>query len=191
MAECFEETGNSDSDADRAIDKCSFQREQFDIFKHNFREAFDENAEEATEFLTISAEMKRDVINMARKLQKAKISLASMEGNSPLQPIIHKITEIHDQLLQLSKTNAEYSTNNVQLPDFNKGDIDLLFGESDSLKSSKNSTLFEDCGVKGGGSLEWLRKFNQRLIEKITELMGAADLLLNEVDEIKRISKTV
>ncbi|KAI1727728.1 hypothetical protein Ddc_05045 [Ditylenchus destructor] len=190
MAECFEETGNSDSDADRAIDKCSFQREQFDIFKHNFREAFDENAEEATEFLTISAEMKRDVVNMARKLQKAQISLASMKENSPIQPVIQKITEIHDQLLQLSKTSAEYSTNNVQLPDFNKSDIDLLFGESDALKSTKNSTLFEDCD-KGEGSLEWLRKFNQRLIEKITELMGAAHLLLNEVDEIKRLSKTV
>lgn len=36
MAECLEDT--SGADTDRIVDSCGFLKEQFDIFKHDYRE---------------------------------------------------------------------------------------------------------------------------------------------------------
>lgn len=84
------------SDEDRQIDRMSFQREQviftcvhsllllpwsrvvqFDIFKHNFREAFDEQyGAEDLENTIEDVELKKSAINMARKLRKAEDTLS-------------------------------------------------------------------------------------------------------------------
>ena len=73
MAECLEDTSNQD--ADRNMDSCSFLREQFDIFKHDYREAFDEYGHETLANLSLSPELKKEVVNTLRKLQKAKIGI--------------------------------------------------------------------------------------------------------------------
>ena len=73
MAECLEDTSNQDTD--RNMDSCSFLREQFDIFKHDYREAFDEYGHETLANLSLGPELKKEVVNTLRKLQKAKIGI--------------------------------------------------------------------------------------------------------------------
>uniref|UniRef100_A0A915EUW9 MKRN2 opposite strand protein-like C-terminal domain-containing protein n=1 Tax=Ditylenchus dipsaci TaxID=166011 RepID=A0A915EUW9_9BILA len=118
-------------DADRQMDRHDFQRQQFEIFKHNFREAIDEHDNgEAIHSLVLSSELRKDVVNMTRKLQKAQLNLQALKDPSPIQSVISKITEVNDQLLQLTKSSTEYSPQNVELPEFDQDDIELLFGHS-------------------------------------------------------------
>lgn len=62
-------------DDTREIDKLSYLRDQFEIFKHDYREAFDAHGYETVANLCVNSDKKKDVVQVMRQLQKNKLKL--------------------------------------------------------------------------------------------------------------------
>ncbi|CAK5015156.1 unnamed protein product [Meloidogyne enterolobii] len=62
-------------DQDLLVDRNEFRKTQLDLFKHNFLASFDEAGYAKLEHLVLDSKIKKEVVNTARRLQKAKISL--------------------------------------------------------------------------------------------------------------------
>lgn len=87
--------------------------------------------------------------------------------------------EIHDELLQASRGNAEFSAKDVHLPEYDEDAIELLFGQV----TDDNVPLKAEPGL-AKAAVERLCEFNRLFAEKITEILGAAQLLLNDYNEM-------
>ncbi|KAI6184230.1 hypothetical protein M3Y97_00573800 [Aphelenchoides bicaudatus] len=157
-------------DSDRRIDSCSFRREQFDIFKKQFRDAFDEYGHEQLANLTLDGALKKDIVNTLRKLQRAKFALEKLPNQEDTETLIVKISEIYNELSASTKGDTEFTVNNVQLPEYDGEAVQLFFGSQE-----KDTT---------GTSINKLQDFNQMFTDKINEVLGAAQLLLNEYEEL-------
>uniref|UniRef100_A0A914H3L8 Non-specific serine/threonine protein kinase n=1 Tax=Globodera rostochiensis TaxID=31243 RepID=A0A914H3L8_GLORO len=178
MAESMEEMDRA-TDVDREMDKSGFRRAQFDLFKHNFLESFDESGYATLEHLTLDATLKKEVVNMARRLQKARISLNSLPDRAAIEP-----------------ESSEYSVRNLKLPEYSREEVEALLGraesESDQQGQSGDKHLTAPYGSsigqgqKGGDSVEWLCQSNEEYEKRIEALLGAGELLMNEWHEIKQ-----
>lgn len=158
-------------DSDRHIDSCSFRREQFDIFKNQYREAFDEYGHEKLANLTLDPALKKDIVNTLRKLQRAKFAL-EREAATELSGLIQKIDEIYEELSSASKGDTEFTANSIPLPEYDDMAVELFFGNED---------------VEHKDALTTLRDFNKIFAEKITSIIGAAQVLLSEYEEFKNL----
>lgn len=83
------ENSDEEDDADLQIDRIDFRKTQvihlkvlnkilifkFDVFKHEFVESFEDGDNEKAEHLLLDIKLKKDVINMIRRLDKAKAAL--------------------------------------------------------------------------------------------------------------------
>uniref|UniRef100_A0A7E4V783 Uncharacterized protein n=1 Tax=Panagrellus redivivus TaxID=6233 RepID=A0A7E4V783_PANRE len=181
MAECLED--QHDADSDRAMDSCNFLREQFDIFKHDYREAFDNHGHETLANLTLSPALKKDVVNSLRRLQRAKVVI----DNTNISPtdrkfvasLSEKIHAIEEELERVVRGKTEFSASNVSLPEFDADAISALFGNQDPhiKETPANNAVEELCD------------FNKQFTEKVNEVLGAAELLLNEYTEFETYVK--
>ncbi|KAE9420333.1 hypothetical protein Angca_001514 [Angiostrongylus cantonensis] len=177
MAEALEDT--SSADADRAIDRQSFNCSQFEVFTHEYRErkeipnCGDHGDKESSCCSTsLSNNDKKRIINTSRKLQKAVYSLQCMPGNEVISEMVNKMKEIGDYLDKLMKQQeAEFSTTNVPLAPFNTSDMQLLLGEVE-VPPSRNP--FDEVEKSGCAARE-----QQDL------LLFEADAMLQEYDHLK------
>uniref|UniRef100_A0A914DWH2 Uncharacterized protein n=1 Tax=Acrobeloides nanus TaxID=290746 RepID=A0A914DWH2_9BILA len=174
MAECFEDT--SGQDTDRIIDGSSFRREQFDIFKHNFREAFDDHGHALLANLTLPDTLKKDVINSLRKLQKAKHTLDSLPEKSLVSELYSKIDQIRMELEKAASGNTEFSARNIDLPEYDKDAMEMLFGPP----MEPDPELFQSLTLD---PVKEVSNFNSAFKEKIAEILGAAQILLNDYND--------
>ncbi|KAL7070641.1 hypothetical protein ACQ4LE_009868 [Meloidogyne hapla] len=183
MAENFEQKEQV-SDQDLLVDRNEFRKNQFDAFKHNFLDSFDEAGYAKLEHLVLDPKIKKEVVNTARRLQKAKISLKIIESKNPqtISPILEKIDEIFTNLIENSKQSSEFSTKNIKLPEYDKRDMEFLLGKNKEEKEEKVEENEQN-------PLKWLCKSNEDFEKKIIELIGAAELLLNEWREIRNYYK--
>ncbi|KAI6242854.1 hypothetical protein M3Y99_00194100 [Aphelenchoides fujianensis] len=165
-------------DSDRRIDNCSWRRAQFDIFKQRFRDAFDEHGHETLANLTLDPTLKKEVVNTLRKLQRAKFSLERLPACPEISELIAKFSEIYAELSAASKGDAEFTVDSVQLPDYDEDAVHLFFGDDE-----------KPADLKPKDSLSFLQEFNKQFAEKINEILGAAQLLLNEYDELMAFVK--
>uniref|UniRef100_A0A915NSU9 Uncharacterized protein n=1 Tax=Meloidogyne floridensis TaxID=298350 RepID=A0A915NSU9_9BILA len=167
-------------DQDLLVDRNEFRKTQLDLFKHNFLDSFDEAGYAKLEHLILDPKIKKEVVNTARRLQKAKISLKIIENKNPttISPVLEKIDEIFTNLIENSKQSSEFSTKNIKLPEYDKKDMEFLLGKEVEMK-----------GEGEENPLKWLCKSNEEFEKKINELIGAAELLLNEWREIRNYYK--
>lgn len=193
MADCFEDTETSDSglecgfrtDTDRRNDNRNFRRDQFNIFKHNYRAAVkterlpqnNSDDESGSKLLTLNVSQKKSIVNMIRKLQKAENSLELKNGNQLIRALIIKLNKTKTKLMFLISANVDFSPQNAPLPDFDLDDIHLLFGTDVSKISDQNYMKYLPE--------KWSFETKQRLESNVLELIGAGEILLNECDEIK------
>jgi len=70
MADFLEE--GSESDTDRKLDRASFAKDQFDVFKHEYLDHFDDEGNTKVEGLQLDPKLKKDLINIVRKIQKSE-----------------------------------------------------------------------------------------------------------------------
>ncbi|CAJ0581320.1 unnamed protein product, partial [Mesorhabditis spiculigera] len=182
MADCFEHT--DDVDADRAADMRSFQSSQFDIFTHDYREYSDQLEAEKpkgecsncgcgkeNDDCGPGSKEKKELVNLHRKLGKVhKILLTrrndSMEINNEL---LDQFETVHRDLSSyLRGDKSEFTPTTVDLPDFDRDDMELLLGEAPGLPSM----------------MEVLKGAQQSDAQRLTELMFMGDLLLTEYQHI-------
>ncbi|KAL3078774.1 hypothetical protein niasHS_014556 [Heterodera schachtii] len=196
MAESMEEMDRS-TDVDREIDKGEFRKAQFATFKHDFLESFDESGYAKLEHLTLDKNLKKEVVNMARRLQKARISLNSLPDTEAIAPVIAKIDETFGQLIALSKESSEFSARNIKLPEYSRTDVEALLGKMGPEKSNQmkekemggenqSNKLTGDRREQKEGPVEWLCRSNEEYEKRIEALLGAGELMLNEWHEIKQ-----
>lgn len=190
MADCFEDTETSDSglecgfrtDSDRRNDNRTFRRDQFNIFKHNYRAAVEaerlphnnSDNESGSKLLTLNVSQKKSIVNMIRKLQKAENNLEFINANEPIRALIIELNKTKTKLMFLIRANVDFSPQNAPLPDFDLDDIQLLFGTDVCTISDQN------CIPE-----KWSFETKQRFESNVLELIGASEILLNECDEIK------
>jgi hypothetical protein len=93
-----------------------------------------------------------------------------MPEQEDVQTLMSKISEIYDELSAVSKGESEFTVNNVQLPEYDEDAVQLFFGEQERPPSKT--------------ALNNLLEFNRAFTEKINEVLGAAQLLLNEYEEL-------
>ncbi|CAD5210109.1 unnamed protein product [Bursaphelenchus okinawaensis] len=163
-------------DSDRRIDACGFRRQQFDIFKNKFRDAFDEHGHEKLANLVLDGNLKKDVVNTMRRLQRAKFTLENMNEQDAVSGLVKKISELYDEIGRATKGSDEFTVNNIKLPDYDDTAFDLIFGSS-----NKDEEV----------SISNVQELNHAFSEKINEVLGAAQLLLNEYDELMEYLKRV
>uniref|UniRef100_A0A914NY28 Uncharacterized protein n=1 Tax=Panagrolaimus davidi TaxID=227884 RepID=A0A914NY28_9BILA len=178
MAECLEDT--SGKDTDRVIDSCGFLKEQFDIFKHDYREAFDEHGHEKLANLTLDNDMKKEVVNTLRKLQKAKHNIESYnlqgEDRANVADLLQKIGVVLEELERVIRGKVEFSIQNVHLPEYDTEAIAMLFGSQDENSVDKKA-------------IDDLRDFNRIFEEKVSGVLGAATLLLSDYANLEEFMK--
>lgn len=80
-------------------------------------------------------------------------------------------------VLGRKEPSGEFTIHNVPLPSYDPKDIELLFGEG----GSHNET---------DGSIHCLSLFDRSHRERVLEVLGAAEILLNEYEEIIRQKKS-
>ncbi|CAD5215179.1 unnamed protein product [Bursaphelenchus xylophilus] len=173
MADCLEDLEPGDSD--RRIDACGFRRQQFDIFKNKFRDAFDEHGHEKLANLVLDGTLKKDVVNTMRRLQRAKFTLENVNEQEAVGGLVKKISELYDEIGRATKGNDEFTVDNVKLPDYDETALDLIFGGNPPKENEVSITNVQEL--------------NKAFTEKINEVLGAAQLLLNEYDELMEYLK--
>jgi hypothetical protein len=92
---------------------------------------------------------------------------------------LDKINEIFKNLVENSKQSSEFSIGNIKLPEYDKQDMEFLLGKNEEeIKKDDDQN-----------PVKWLCQSNENFEKKIIELIGAAELLLNEWREIKNYYK--
>uniref|UniRef100_A0A1I7ZUJ8 Spindle and kinetochore-associated protein 3 n=1 Tax=Steinernema glaseri TaxID=37863 RepID=A0A1I7ZUJ8_9BILA len=181
MADCLEADHCDVTDNDRTIDNCSFQRDQFDIFKHDFRENAEKLGENSTP-CTLDSNTKKEVANVVRSLQKAKYFVDSQSSNESLQDFSAKLesmaADLKAFLVGRGSLDGEFTASNVALPEYVHSDISLLMGGDDTGLPPEP------------GPLDGITALDRVTKAKIDSLLGAASILLLEYDDIKRILKS-
>ncbi|KAK0395179.1 hypothetical protein QR680_001158 [Steinernema hermaphroditum] len=181
MAECLEADHSNEVDNDRRMDSCSFQRDQFDIFKHDFRENAEKLGENSTP-LSLDTKTKKEIVNVVRSLQKAQFFVDSQSPNGSLKELSLKLESTSAQLKAFlvgkGSLDGEFTAQNVALPDYVHSDLSLLMGS-------------EDTGLPvEPGPLDSITALDRVTKAKIDELLGASSILLLEYDDLKRVLKS-
>lgn len=114
--------------------------------------------------------------------------LIRIPGYSPIQPLIESIVAIGDELDQSLKQDSEFSIQNVELPEFSRDDVEMLFG--DRQEEIYQSSQFNTSTADNNYVINRICETNKKKVAKIRSLLGAAEILLNEYEEIiKGLSK--
>uniref|UniRef100_A0A915PR60 Uncharacterized protein n=1 Tax=Setaria digitata TaxID=48799 RepID=A0A915PR60_9BILA len=178
MAESLE--GRIDMDCDKEMDWLSYSKEQFDKFVHDYRELAEPSTSSSYESDTpMDAALKRDFINVERKLRRAFYAIRKLPGAETLDDLrlrIESMLEIF-KMLKIVKEDSkeEFNLRNVPLPDYDPMDIELLLG--------KEFVSAQVMHKKG------LSKFEDRLRQEVIENTRMGEVLLKECDEIVHIYK--
>lgn len=98
-----------------------------------------------------------------------------------LKQISKKISEILEELKGIYKDSSEFSSQNIKLPEYNQTDMELLLGGEENGNEKAADAIVDP--------LEWLRKTNEMKADKIVELLGAGEIMLNEWNEVKNYIK--
>jgi hypothetical protein len=98
-----------------------------------------------------------------------------------LKQISKKISEILEELKGIYKDSSEFSSQNIKLPEYNQTDMELLLGGEENSNEKAADAIVDP--------LEWLRKTNEMKADKIVELLGAGEIMLNEWNEVKNYIK--
>ncbi|TKR89059.1 hypothetical protein L596_013218 [Steinernema carpocapsae] len=176
MADCLEADNASGADHDRSIDSSSFQREQFDLFKHDFRESAEALGENSNP-MTLSAQTKKDIVNVVRTLQKAQFFLDSIPaevGSELAAQIGSTAADLKAFLVGKGSLDGEFTAQNVNLPEYVHFDLSMLMG-GDS----------EDLSPEAG-TLDGITALDRVTKAKIDSLLGAASILLLEYNDLKK-----
>ena len=91
-----------------------------------------------------------------------------------VETVASKITEIHDELSAASKGDAEFTINNTRLPEYDDEAVQLFFGAPTNASESVDDTR----------AIDLLHQFNERFETKLNEILGAAQLIINDYDEL-------
>uniref|UniRef100_A0A0K0EJV5 CBFD_NFYB_HMF domain-containing protein n=1 Tax=Strongyloides stercoralis TaxID=6248 RepID=A0A0K0EJV5_STRER len=141
MAEFLESDDNNDND--RLMDRKSFNREQFRLFKEAFRDFVE--VEESVEyddnvnvFDYVSSGCKKKIINLIIKLEK-------LEKSTNDEVVREKASDFLKQLRESvsleSTAGEELSQDDINLKNFDEVDINLFLGEEFEEKNGKNLVL--------------------------------------------------
>ena len=103
------------------------------------------------------------------------------EDRENIADLLFKISAVQQELEMVSRGKAEFSAQNVELPNFDEDAIKALFGE-------QNPNIVESPAKK---TVEKLCDFNKLFEEKINGVIGAAVLLLNEYNEFEEYIKSI
>lgn len=98
----------------------------------------------------------------------------SSEFQAEIATLVAKIGEIYDELSTASKGDSEFTIQNVQLPEWDDEAVQLFFGKSSDANDSGQDT--ETLGL--------LEQFNKRFELKLNEILGAAQLIINDYEEL-------
>lgn len=80
-----------------------------------------------------------------------------MPEQEDIKTLMAKITEIYNELAASTKGDAEFTVNNVQLPEYDNEAVQLFFGSQEKSESS---------------SVTKLQDFNQLFTDKLNEILG-------------------
>uniref|UniRef100_A0A0R3S410 Protein MIS12 homolog n=1 Tax=Elaeophora elaphi TaxID=1147741 RepID=A0A0R3S410_9BILA len=171
MAESLE--GSRDMDCDKKMDSLGYSREQFDKFIHDYRELAEPSSYNSHESNTsIDAALKKDFINVERKLTKIFYAVRKLPKTEALNGLclrVESMLDIFKMLKIVKEDNEEFSLDNVPLPDYDAADMELLLG-----KEFSSTKVIRKNG---------LSKFKNKLREQIIENIRIAKILLEECDE--------
>uniref|UniRef100_A0A915BHI5 Uncharacterized protein n=1 Tax=Parascaris univalens TaxID=6257 RepID=A0A915BHI5_PARUN len=180
MADSLED--DSEGDSDRRMDSRGFQKEKFDIFVDEYRENATPRAGSLKRSDTrCDAALKKDVVNTKRKLNRAKYAIEAMPDSHLLMEYIGKIDstvkELDELVLGRKEPDGEFTIHSVPLPTYDSKDMELLFGQEGSRSESDDS-------------IHYLSLFERTHRERVLEVLGAAEILLSEYEEIMRQRKS-
>ncbi|VDO58875.1 unnamed protein product, partial [Onchocerca flexuosa] len=146
----------------------------FDKFIHDYRETAEPSTYSSYESDTpIDATLKKDFINVERKLKKTSYAIKKLPKTEALDGLclrVESMLEIFKTLKIIKEDNKEeFNLHNVPLPDYDPADIELLLGKdfASTQVIQKNA----------------LSKFEDRLREQITGNIQMSKILLKECDE--------
>ncbi|PAV79454.1 hypothetical protein WR25_26836 isoform A [Diploscapter pachys] len=174
-------SGSVDRDEDRDIDSRDFQKYQFDIFTHDYREngvashcdPEDVNHEKCREVHEKRSNSKKQAINASRKLQKALIHLQGMPKNAATQPMIDEMQRLLENMHKsLANDSEEFKSTTVDLPDFDSTDMELFLG-----KDEVNPAI---------STLEAIEKARNDAENQLDGLIGQAEILFNDYEDLKK-----
>ncbi|VDK58608.1 unnamed protein product [Anisakis simplex] len=165
-------------DSDRKNDRRSFLKEQLDIFVEEYRENAQPSAVSVfASTLPSDLRLKKDVINMKRKLNRLKFKIQSLpdkeEQLSGYIPTINSIIDQFDEIIQSKKDPDEFNMDNVPLPEYNSVDMQLLF--DDELLSDANDSSKELDNAE-------LSVYDKDVHARVTQLISSCEVLFREFD---------
>jgi len=79
-----------------------------------------------------------------------------------------------EELTGFLKQPPEFSQSNIKLLEYNKNDMEMLMGKESEICCHEENPI------------TWVCQNNHECQNKITQLMGAGELLMNEYEDIKR-----
>ncbi|CEF65816.1 Transcription factor CBF/NF-Y/archaeal histone domain and Histone-fold domain-containing protein [Strongyloides ratti] len=172
MAEFLESDDNNDND--RLMDRKSFNREQFRLFKESFRDYVE--VEETVEyddnvnvFDYISNSNKKKIINLILKMEK-------LEKKTDDDVVRKKASDFLKQLREsvslIPTAGEELSQDDINLKKFDEIDINLLLGEQFVEKNGK------------GVVLEALTKYKEKCLHEL-------EILLKESEDFLKNNKNL
>uniref|UniRef100_A0A914RYK9 Uncharacterized protein n=1 Tax=Parascaris equorum TaxID=6256 RepID=A0A914RYK9_PAREQ len=136
---------------------------QFDIFVDEYRENATPRAGSLKRSDTrCDAALKKDVVNTKRKLNRAKYAIEA---------------GVFQLVLGRKEPDGEFTIHSVPLPTYDSKDMELLFGQEGSRSESDDS-------------IHYLSLFERTHRERVLEVLGAAEILLSEYEEIMRQRKS-
>lgn len=94
-----------------------------------------------------------------------------MPDQEDIQTLKTKVGEIYNELSASTKGDTEFTVNNIKLPEYDQEAVQLFFGSQEKAPETDSS-------------VSKLQEFNKMFTDKLNEILGAAQLLLNEYDEL-------
>ncbi|GMR36072.1 hypothetical protein PMAYCL1PPCAC_33335, partial [Pristionchus mayeri] len=186
MADSLEDL-SADACVDRTNDANGFLNNQFDIFVHDYRERTEVEPDDccggkdgvedvecahSSPSKADGGPSKKDIINVARKLQKSIFSLQSLPNAEAHTDLLAELKGLQAVLNRaLSSTSAEFAPSNVPLPDYDETDMQMLLGDEEVPKTTSMLDKVAEEKTKAG--------------ERLQGLLVQAEILMREATHAK------
>lgn len=105
-----------------------------------------------------------------------------MPDQTVLSGLTTRISEIKSELEKNASGNTEFSTKNIDLPEYDEEAIEMLFGKP----TDPDPELFQKLSLD---PVKAVCSFNKVYEEKLGGIIGAAQILLNDYNELVEFMK--
>uniref|UniRef100_A0A0K0G1W7 CBFD_NFYB_HMF domain-containing protein n=1 Tax=Strongyloides venezuelensis TaxID=75913 RepID=A0A0K0G1W7_STRVS len=166
MAEFLESDGNDDND--RLMDRKSFNREQFRLFKEAFRDSVEvredvEYDDNVSVFDYVPSAKKKRIINLIMKIEKLGKSTSDNEVREKASDLLKQLRE---SASLIPSTSDELEPDDLDLKKFDETDISLFLGGESEGKEGKAYVS------------EALSKYKEKSLQELESLLKESEIFL-------------